>query len=115
MNAIEFFFHTCGGREGLVDTAVKTADTGYMQRRMMKGIEDLTVGYDNTVRTASQEVIQFKFGDDAIDPMSIEGATNLPIHFERLLIGVMSKANKKDANISSETAEKIFNDHIESL
>ena len=47
--------------------------------------------------------------------MSIEGATNLPIHFERLLIGVMSKANKKDSNINSETAEKIFNDHIESL
>lgn len=47
--------------------------------------------------------------------MSIEGATNLPIHFERLLIGVMSKANKKDFNISSDIAEKIFNDHIENL
>lgn len=47
----EFFFHTMGGREGLIDTAVKTADTGYMQRRLMKALEDLAVNYDYTVRT----------------------------------------------------------------
>jgi DNA-directed RNA polymerase III subunit RPC1 len=50
MTATEFFFHTMGGREGLVDTAVKTAETGYMQRRLMKALEDLSVQYDNTVR-----------------------------------------------------------------
>lgn len=44
----EFFFHTMGGREGLVDTAVKTAETGYMQRRLTKSIEDLCVQYDQT-------------------------------------------------------------------
>lgn len=43
LTATEFFFHTMGGREGLVDTAVKTAETGYMQRRMMKALEDLSV------------------------------------------------------------------------
>lgn len=42
----EFFFHTMGGREGLIDTAVKTAETGYMQRRLMKALEDLSVHYD---------------------------------------------------------------------
>lgn len=45
----EFFFHTMGGREGLVDTAVKTADTGYMSRRLMKSLEDLIVSYDDSV------------------------------------------------------------------
>nr|GME20946.1 RNA polymerase III large subunit [Ipomoea batatas] len=45
-----FFFHTMGGREGLVDTAVKTADTGYMSRRLMKALEDLSILYDRTVR-----------------------------------------------------------------
>ena len=45
---MEFFFHTMGGREGLVDSAVKTADTGYMQRRLMKALEDLCISYDNT-------------------------------------------------------------------
>jgi DNA-directed RNA polymerase III subunit RPC1 len=46
LTATEFFFHTIGGREGLVDTAVKTADTGYMQRRFMKALEDLSIKYD---------------------------------------------------------------------
>lgn len=45
----EFFFHTMAGREGLVDTAVKTADTGYMSRRLMKSLEDLIVAYDDSV------------------------------------------------------------------
>ena len=48
MTPMEFFFHTMGGREGLVDSAVKTADTGYMQRRLMKALEDLCICYDNT-------------------------------------------------------------------
>ena len=53
LTATEFFFHTVGGREGLVDTAVKTAETGYMQRRLIKALEDLSVKYDDTVRTSS--------------------------------------------------------------
>ena len=56
LTATEFFFHTMGGREGLVDTAVKTAETGYMQRRLMKAMEDLCVQYDGTVRTSNKEV-----------------------------------------------------------
>jgi len=43
LSATEFFFHTMGGREGLVDTAVKTAETGYMSRRLMKALEDLFI------------------------------------------------------------------------
>jgi DNA-directed RNA polymerase III subunit RPC1 len=46
-----------GGREGLVDTAVKTAETGYMQRRLMKALEDLVVKYDNTVRSSNETII----------------------------------------------------------
>ena len=49
LTATEFFFHTMGGREGLVDTAVKTAETGYMARRLMKALEDLSMQYDMTV------------------------------------------------------------------
>lgn len=55
----EFFFHTMAGREGLVDTAVKTAETGYMQRRLVKSLEDLCLQYDSTVRTSVGEVILF--------------------------------------------------------
>lgn len=53
----EFFFHTMAGREGLIDTAVKTADTGYMQRRLMKVMEDLVVEYDYTVRNSDKKLI----------------------------------------------------------
>ena len=52
----EFYFHTMGGREGLVDTAVKTAETGYMQRRLVKSLEDLCMQYDRTVRNSSGKI-----------------------------------------------------------
>ena len=81
--ATEFFFHTMGGREGLVDTAVKTAETGYMQRRMMKALEDLSVQYDATVRTSGGDVVQFMYGDDGLDPMYME-ANGKPVDFKRV-------------------------------
>ena len=72
LDAIEFFFHTMGGREGLIDTAVKTADTGYMQRRLIKMLEDLHVSYDLTVRSCdTKEIIQFIYGEDGLDPSVI--------------------------------------------
>jgi len=73
LTATEFFFHTMGGREGLVDTAVKTAETGYMQRRLMKALEDLCVQYDGTVRTAEKAVVQLAYGDDGLDPTFMVG------------------------------------------
>ena len=72
MNATELFFHTMGGREGTIDTAVKTSDTGYMQRRLMKALEDLTVQYNNTVTLSNGEIIQFLYGGDGIDSMNID-------------------------------------------
>lgn len=70
----EFFFHTMAGREGLVDTAVKTADTGYMQRRLVKSLEDLCVKYDMTVRNASGDMLQCLYGSDGLDPACMEGS-----------------------------------------
>ncbi|RKO98838.1 hypothetical protein CXG81DRAFT_15380 [Caulochytrium protostelioides] len=80
----EFFFHAAGGREGLVDTAVKsdTAETGYMQRRLMKALEDLTMHYDQSVRNSVGSVIQFQYGDDGLDPACIEGDQQ-PVAFTR--------------------------------
>jgi DNA-directed RNA polymerase III subunit RPC1 len=72
LTATEFFFHTMGGREGLVDTAVKTAETGYMQRRLMKALEDLVLKYDNTVRSSDETIIQFTYGDDGMDPLYMD-------------------------------------------
>ncbi|KAL8273819.1 hypothetical protein Esti_002293 [Eimeria stiedai] len=68
----EFFFHTMSGREGLVDTAVKTAETGYMQRRLMKALEDLCIKYDHSVRTSDGQIVQFVYGDDGLNPSMME-------------------------------------------
>ncbi|KAJ9657821.1 DNA-directed RNA polymerase III subunit C1 (rpo31) [Coniosporium apollinis] len=82
LNPTEFIFHAMSGREGLVDTAVKTAETGYMSRRLMKSLEDLSSNYDNTVRTSSSGVVQFQYGDDKLDPVDMEGKAK-PVNFER--------------------------------
>jgi len=68
----ELFFHAMGGRVGLIDTAVKTSQTGYIQRRLVKGLEDLLVAYDMTVRNNKQKIIQFKYGEDGFDPVFVE-------------------------------------------
>jgi DNA-directed RNA polymerase II subunit RPB1 len=68
----ELFFHAMGGRVGLIDTAVKTSSTGYIQRRLIKGMEDLKIEYDMTVRNNKSRVIQFSYGEDGIDPVKVE-------------------------------------------
>ena len=68
----ELFFHAMGGRVGLIDTAVKTSTTGYIQRRIIKGLEDLMVNYDMTLRTNKGKIVQFTYGDDGIDSIKIE-------------------------------------------
>ena len=61
-----------GGRVGLIDTAVKTSQTGYIQRRLVKGLEDIKVEYDMTVRNNKQKIIQFSYGDDGFDTVKVE-------------------------------------------
>ncbi len=67
----EFFFHAMGGREGLVDTAVRTAQSGYMQRRLMNALQDLRVDYKGVVKD-EERVVQFDYGGDEIDPSKTE-------------------------------------------
>ncbi|PCH33167.1 RNA polymerase II large subunit [Wolfiporia cocos MD-104 SS10] len=68
----EFFFHAMAGREGLIDTAVKTAETGYIQRRLVKALEDVMVCYDGTVRNSLGDLVQFVYGEDGMDGAFIE-------------------------------------------
>jgi DNA-directed RNA polymerase II subunit RPB1 len=68
----EVFFHAMGGRQGLIDTAVKTSETGYIQRRLVKAMEDSKINYDNTVRTATGSIIQYIYGEDGMDGCKIE-------------------------------------------
>ncbi|XP_040275191.1 DNA-directed RNA polymerase I subunit RPA1 isoform X2 [Bufo bufo] len=63
----EFYYHCMAGREGLVDTAVKTSRSGYLQRCIIKHLEGLVVQYDLTVRDSDGSVVQFLYGEDGLD------------------------------------------------
>ena len=81
LSPAEFFFHAMTGREGLIDTAVKTADSGYMQRQLVKTMEDLMTWHDGSVRDAGGLVVQFAYGDDATSATKIE---NQPIGLAKM-------------------------------
>jgi DNA-directed RNA polymerase subunit A' len=83
----EYFFHSMGGREGLVDTAVRTSRSGYMQRRLINALEDLKVMEDNTVRNTAQVILQFKYGEDGIDPT--RSAHGDPLDLDDILNSVL--------------------------
>jgi DNA-directed RNA polymerase subunit A' len=87
LNPIEFFFHAMGGREGLVDTAVRTSQSGYMQRRLINALQDVRVEYDGTVRGTDGSIIQFKYGDDGVDPAKSDHgkAVNIDKIIERVV------------------------------
>uniref|UniRef100_A0A8C5QXP4 DNA-directed RNA polymerase subunit n=1 Tax=Leptobrachium leishanense TaxID=445787 RepID=A0A8C5QXP4_9ANUR len=97
----EFFFHTMAGREGLVDTAVKTAETGYMQRRLVKSLEDLCSQYDLTVRSSTGDIIQFIYGGDGLDPAAMEGKDE-PLEFKRVLENIKAVYPSSDEPSLSE-------------
>ena len=67
----EFFFHAMGGREGLVDTAVRTSKSGYLQRRLINALSELEAQYDGTVRDTSGRIVQFEFGEDGTSPVKV--------------------------------------------
>jgi len=97
----EFFFHAMAGREGLIDTAVKTAETGYIQRRMVKAMEDLVIEEDGTVRNNKGNIVQLLYGGDGFNVTSLEKIklhnkdVYLPINIKRMAILIMSTSTNK--------------------
>ena len=102
----ELFFHAMGGRVGLIDTAVKTSTTGYIQRRLIKGLEDLMVSYDTTVRTNKGKIVQFNYGDDGVDPVKVE---NQPISLVGMSIqDIYAHFNIPDESAKGKTLSVVF-------
>ncbi len=79
LSPAEYFFHAIGGREALVDTAVRTSQSGYFQRRLINALQDLEVKYDGTVRETRDSIVQFKYGEDGIDPAKSVGGKSVDI------------------------------------
>jgi DNA-directed RNA polymerase subunit A' len=89
LNPTEYFFHSMGGREGLVDTAVRTSRSGYMQRRLVNALEDVKVEKDGTVKHTGGQIIQFLYGEDGVDPARTVNGTSVDI--DRIITDVMEE------------------------
>jgi len=89
LSPIEYFFHSMGGREGLVDTAVRTSRSGYMQRRLINALEDLKVYLDRSVRNTSGTIIQFFYGEDGVDPS--RSTRGEPVDYDNIIYQVTLK------------------------
>lgn len=132
LTPIEFFFHAMGGREGLIDTAVKTAETGYIQRRLVKALEEVMVKYDGTVRNSLGDILEFIYGEDGLDAVYIENQkldiiTMSETSFEKKYrVDVMDPGNK-DLTVTSDVLEmaheiegdlevqRLFDDEFEAI
>nr|XP_023014677.1 DNA-directed RNA polymerase I subunit RPA1 isoform X1 [Leptinotarsa decemlineata] len=99
----EFFFHCMAGREGLIDTAVKTSRSGYLQRCLIKHLEGLRVHYDMTVRNSDASVIQFLYGEDGMDVTKAQFLNEKQLGFLSENVSVLSQKDiikqlKRDKN-----------------
>ncbi|GFS71229.1 DNA-directed RNA polymerase I subunit RPA1 [Nephila pilipes] len=103
INPQEYFFHCMAGREGLIDTAVKTSRSGYLQRCLIKHLEGISVKYDQTVRDSDGTVIQFLYGEDGMDPLKTQLLKQNHLH----LLGMNYKAavSEKDIKVLKNMVE----------
>ena len=134
LNSSEFFFHAMAGREGIIDTAIKTSETGYIQRRLIKAMESIMVNYDGTVRNQVGQMIQITYGEDGLAGEWVESQNLLPLNLnnrafedrykfaldDRRLKKVLHKSIvddlSKDAHAFQafeKEYEQLFNDRIE--
>ncbi|AWB27888.1 DNA-directed RNA polymerase subunit A' [Halococcoides cellulosivorans] len=93
----EFFFHAMGGREGLVDTAVRTSKSGYLQRRLINALSELETQYDGTVRDTGDKIVQFEFGEDGTSPVTVSSSADNDIDVESIAQRVLDKEFDSDA------------------
>jgi DNA-directed RNA polymerase subunit A' len=93
----EFFFHAMGGREGLVDTAVRTSKSGYLQRRLINALSELETQYDGTVRDTSDTIVQFEFGEDGTSPVRVASDEDTDINVEDITNRVLEAEFESDA------------------
>ncbi|AGB36079.1 DNA-directed RNA polymerase subunit A' [Natronococcus occultus] len=93
----EFFFHAMGGREGLVDTAVRTSKSGYLQRRLINALSELEAQYDGTVRDTSDTIVQFEFGEDGTSPVKVSSGDENDIDVEQIADRVLDSEFESEA------------------
>jgi len=118
LSVLEFFFHAMGGREGLVDTAVRTQQSGYMQRRLINAFEHIRLEYDATVRDPHGHIVQFLYGEDGIDVAKSDHGEAFNINRlieSESIIDSGSKATKDEITNISKKYTKTFNPRLTSM
>ncbi len=113
----EFFFHAMAGREGLLDTSLKTANSGYLQRCLIKAMEGIKLDYDYTVRDSDGKVIQFLYGDDGLDPCKCRFLTERTSFQVENMDGLQEDRSKRDPRVKAllETSSKRKSTILEEL
>ncbi|ADE03457.1 DNA-directed RNA polymerase subunit A' [Haloferax volcanii DS2] len=113
----EFFFHAMGGREGLVDTAVRTSKSGYLQRRLINALSELEAQYDGSVRDTSGTIVQFEFGEDGTSPVKVSSDDETPIDVEniadRILTSEFSSDEEKERFLGERAPPTNLSEHAE--
>ena len=105
----EFFFHCMAGREGLIDTAVKTSRSGYLQRILVKNLESLIIQYDYSVRHNDGTIVQFLYGEDGLDSIKvnpIEKVDFMADNMKSFMLTSNQKMIKK--SLDSKTSKKWY-------
>ena len=109
LHPYEYFFHAGAGREGLIEQALQTGTTGYIQRQMIKTLEDLTIHWNHCVCDAQKNIIQFNYGDDNLNGESIQQikCNNLFLNYEDLYkIHDLTETKQWEKYIISDTLKK---------
>jgi len=114
----EFFFHAMGGREGLVDTAVRTSKSGYLQRRLINALSELETQYDGTVRDTSDTIVQFEFGEDGTSPVQVsssveEDAVDVEGIADRVLDAEFDSESEKDRFLGEAAEPTNLSEHAD--
>ncbi|MCA9812087.1 MAG: DNA-directed RNA polymerase subunit A' [Nitrosarchaeum sp.] len=118
LSALEFFFHAMGGREGLVDTAVRTQQSGYMQRRLINALEHIRLEYDGTVRDPHGHIIQFLYGEDGIDVAKSDHGEAFNINRlieSQTIVDSGKKATKEEISDLAKKYTKTFNPRLRTI
>ena len=118
LSVLEFFFHAMGGREGLVDTAVRTQQSGYMQRRLINALEHIRLEYDGTVRDPHGHIIQFLYGEDGIDVAKSDHGKSFNVNRlveSELIVDSGSKATKDEISSISTKYTETFSPKLSSM
>ena len=101
LNPREYFFHAMSGREGMSDTAMGTATSGYMQRRIVKLTEDIKVQYDGTVRDVTGKIYQLAYGDNGLDPCK-----TVKVNGKQQVCDITRMVNRLNSNFEADAQKK---------